>query len=59
MWRLKEGSVTVCLDEKNKPIKLGQGGYGSVYLVRVFPAMIQSPVSVSEISGSSVAHVYD
>ena len=59
MWRLKDGSVTLCLDDKNKPIKLGQGGYGSVYLVRVFPAMIQSPVSGSEISGKCIAHIND
>ena len=34
MWKLKEGSVTLCLDGEGKPIKLGQGGYGSVYLAR-------------------------
>ena len=37
MWRLKEGSVTLCLDAEERPIKLGQGGYGSVYLVSFLP----------------------
>ena len=34
MWKLKDGSVTLCLDGEGKAIKLGQGGYGSVYLAR-------------------------
>ena len=59
MWTLKEGSVTLCLDTEGRPIKLGQGGYGSVYLVPRFAAMIQRPTSVAEVSGSSIAHVPD
>ena len=35
MWKLKEGSVTLCLDGEGRLIKLGQGGYGSIYLVHL------------------------
>ena len=63
MWRLSEGSVTLCLDAEGRPIKLGQGGYGSVYLAR--PPSLTCHLSISQESwllaedrGAQTAHVH-